>query len=242
MNNKYVVVTGASSGIGYETAKAFANRGKNLIICARRTERLLQLKEEIQKEHSDTDVVVNTVDLSNEKAVVDFYRSLREYDIEVFVNNAGLGNDGDITNPDLEHNTRMIHVNVNALALCPCCMLPIIKIRKVHSLLMLHLLPDIPCSRDVPCMVQPSSLQAPLQRALTWKCNRAVISCVQRYWLPVLPKPNLSSRHTNPMKRSNTPRNFIAFILLSKWQDSCLSFMTKTRRSGKLTSKLSALN
>lgn len=117
MNNKYVVVTGASSGIGYETAKAFANRGKNLIICARRTERLLQLKEEIQKEHPDTDVVVNAVDLSNEKAVVDFYRSLREYDIEVFVNNAGLGNDGDITNPDLEHNIRMIHVNVNALAL-----------------------------------------------------------------------------------------------------------------------------
>lgn len=117
MNNKYVVVTGASSGIGYETAKAFANRRKNLIICARRTERLLQLKEEIQKEHPDTDVVVNAVDLSNEQAVVDFYRSLKEYDIEVFVNNAGLGNDGDITNPDLEHNTRMIHVNVNALAL-----------------------------------------------------------------------------------------------------------------------------
>lgn len=117
MNNKYVVVTGASSGIGYETAKAFANRGKNLIICARRTERLLQLKEEIQKEHPYADVVVKAVDLSNEKAVIDFYRSLREYDIEVFVNNAGLGNDGDITNPDLEHNTRMIHVNVNALAL-----------------------------------------------------------------------------------------------------------------------------
>ncbi len=84
MNNKYVVVTGASSGIGYETAKAFANRGKNLIICARRTERLLQLKEEIQKEHPYADVVVKAVDLSNEKAVVDFYRSLREYDIEVF--------------------------------------------------------------------------------------------------------------------------------------------------------------
>lgn len=33
------------------------------------------------------------------------------------MNNAGLGNDGNITNPDLEHNTRMIHVNVNALAL-----------------------------------------------------------------------------------------------------------------------------
>lgn len=117
MNGKYVVVTGASSGIGYETAKAFANRGKNLIICARRAERLLQLKEEIQKEHTDIEVVVKAVDLSNEKAAIDLYRSLSGYDIEVFVNNAGLGNDGDITNPDLEHNISMIHVNVNALAL-----------------------------------------------------------------------------------------------------------------------------
>lgn len=100
MNNKYVVVTGASSGIGYETAKAFANRKKNLIICARRTERLLQLKEEIQKEHPDVDVVAKAVDLSNEKATIDFYHSLSGYEIEAFVNNAGLGNDGDITNSD----------------------------------------------------------------------------------------------------------------------------------------------
>ncbi len=117
MNGKYVVVTGASSGIGYETAKAFADRGKNMIVCARRTDRLLRLKEEIQKEHPNADVVLKSVDLSDEKAAVDFYRTLSGYDIEVFVNNAGLGNDGDITNPDLEHNIRMIHVNVNALAL-----------------------------------------------------------------------------------------------------------------------------
>ena len=44
---KYTVITGASSGIGYETAKAFAERGKNLIVAARRTENLEALKCEI---------------------------------------------------------------------------------------------------------------------------------------------------------------------------------------------------
>ena len=44
---KYAVITGASSGIGYETAKAFADRGKNLIVAARRTEKLESLKHEI---------------------------------------------------------------------------------------------------------------------------------------------------------------------------------------------------
>ena len=41
---KYTVITGASSGIGYEAAKAFAERGKNLIVAARRTENLEALK------------------------------------------------------------------------------------------------------------------------------------------------------------------------------------------------------
>lgn len=114
---KYIVVTGASSGIGYETAKAFAGREKNLIVCARRVEKLEQLKREIQQQHPDVDVVVKAVDLSDEKATVDFYYSLSGYEIETFVNNAGLGNNGDITKPDLKHNIRMLHVNVNALAL-----------------------------------------------------------------------------------------------------------------------------
>ena len=48
---KYMVITGASSGIGYETAKAFAERGKNLIITARRKNNLERLKREILEKH-----------------------------------------------------------------------------------------------------------------------------------------------------------------------------------------------
>ena len=48
---KYTVITGASSGIGRETAKAFAGRGKNLIVAARRTENLKALKREILEQH-----------------------------------------------------------------------------------------------------------------------------------------------------------------------------------------------
>ena len=44
---KYVVITGASSGIGYEAAKRFAQRGKNIIAVARTKEKLEKLKTEI---------------------------------------------------------------------------------------------------------------------------------------------------------------------------------------------------
>ena len=49
---KYTVITGASSGIGYETALAFAARGKNLILVARRLDKLEELKSTIQDNRS----------------------------------------------------------------------------------------------------------------------------------------------------------------------------------------------
>lgn len=117
MSKEYVVITGASSGIGYETAKAFARKGKNVIVAARRREKLEQLRQEILAECPEVEVLVKEVDLSNEQATIDFYSSLKEYPIEAFINNAGMGNNGDITDPDLEHNRRMLQVNVNSLAL-----------------------------------------------------------------------------------------------------------------------------
>ena len=85
---KYTVITGASSGIGRETAKAFANRGKNLIVAARRTENLEALKREILEQHPALDVVIRTVDLSVLENVYQFYSSLKNFRLETWINNA----------------------------------------------------------------------------------------------------------------------------------------------------------
>ena len=89
---KYTVVTGASSGIGRETAKAFANRGRNLIVAARRTENLEALKREVTERHPTLDVVIRTVDLSVRENVYQFYSDLKDFQLETWVNNAGFGN------------------------------------------------------------------------------------------------------------------------------------------------------
>lgn len=112
---KYVLVTGASSGIGYETAKAFAARGFNVIITARRRENLEKLKAEILAERPETDVVIRVCDLSDTQQTIELYESLREYDLTAVINNAGRGNRGGFTDDFLERDIDLLHLNMDAV-------------------------------------------------------------------------------------------------------------------------------
>ena len=114
---KYTVITGASSGIGYETAKAFAGRGKNLVIVARRRDNLEMLKKEILKECPDLDVVIRSTDLSVPENAYQFYEGLKDYGIETWVNNAGFGNYDSVADQDLGKIGAMLHLNIEALTI-----------------------------------------------------------------------------------------------------------------------------
>ncbi|WP_068496675.1 SDR family NAD(P)-dependent oxidoreductase [Paenibacillus kribbensis] len=112
---KYTVITGASSGIGYETALAFAARGKNLIIVARRLDKLEELKSKIQEINSDLDVVILTSDLSVTDQAYTLYNDLKEYQIETWINNAGLGEGSFVADQKLEKVETMLRVNIESL-------------------------------------------------------------------------------------------------------------------------------
>ncbi len=114
---KYTVITGASSGIGYETAKAFAGRGKNLVIAARRTDNLKMLKKEILEECPDLDVVIRSTDLSVPENAYRFYEGLKDYGIETWVNNAGFGNYDRVADQDLNKISMMLNLNIEALTI-----------------------------------------------------------------------------------------------------------------------------
>lgn len=114
---KYTVITGASSGIGYEAALAFAARGKNLVLAARRTEELEALKSKIAEIDGSLDVVIRTVDLSVAKRVHEFYESLQGYDLETWINNAGFGNFASVGEQHLPKIEQMIHLNIEALTI-----------------------------------------------------------------------------------------------------------------------------
>ncbi|MCC8434921.1 SDR family NAD(P)-dependent oxidoreductase [Brevibacillus sp. M2.1A] len=113
----YTVITGASSGIGFETALAFAARGKNLILAARRTNELEKLQSKVAEINAKLDVVIRTVDLSVRANVHDFYDSLKDYEIETWINNAGFGNFASVGKQNLNKIESMLHLNIEALTI-----------------------------------------------------------------------------------------------------------------------------
>lgn len=112
---KYTVITGASSGIGYETAKAFAGRGSNLILVARRKDRLEALKQEILSCYPTLNIFIKATDLSISDNVFRLYEEIKGYPLQTWINNAGFGNYDTVSHQDLNKIRQMLHLNVEAL-------------------------------------------------------------------------------------------------------------------------------
>lgn len=105
------LITGASSGIGREFARILAERGWDLIIAARSTDKLNELKEEL----SGVNVRVVTIDLSREQDAYDLYEHLFDENIDLLINNAGFGVYGEFDAVPLEREMQLIHTNVCSL-------------------------------------------------------------------------------------------------------------------------------
>ena len=112
---KYTVITGASSGIGYETAKAFAGRGSNLILVARRKDMLEALKQEILSCYPSLNIIIKATDLSISDNVFRLYEEIKGYPLQTWINNAGFGNYDTVSHQDLNKIRQMLHLNVEAL-------------------------------------------------------------------------------------------------------------------------------
>jgi short-subunit dehydrogenase len=115
MTQNTFLITGASDGIGAVYAERLAKRGHDLILVARRAEKLKALAERLEKDHQIA-VEVLAADLSRAEDLERVEARLREdRRITGLVNNAGIAGDGAITELDPAHVTTMINLNILAV-------------------------------------------------------------------------------------------------------------------------------
>jgi short-subunit dehydrogenase len=119
------LITGASAGIGMELARQFARDGHDLVLTARRMDRLHQVAHEITDAFGVRCHVL-AADLSLPQAASDLYAETRKLgvDVDYLVNNAGFGSVGRFVELDAQQQIRMIDLNVRALTAMTRCFLP----------------------------------------------------------------------------------------------------------------------
>ena len=116
MANKIALVTGASDGIGLEFANILAARGYDLILVARREDKLNSIATTLIQEYGVNCTVI-VADLSQPQAAQQLFQNTQSNNLRVdfLVNNAGLLHNGFFTELDIDAQERMITVNIMAL-------------------------------------------------------------------------------------------------------------------------------
>lgn len=134
--HQIALVTGASSGIGVEIARALAARGFDLILTARRQAELMALAADLTRSHSIT-CHVFPADLADPDAPRMLFDQIhaKSLAIDVLVNNAGFGDLGAFADADLAKMLRMVQVNVTALVELTGLFLPGMRARGQGRLL-----------------------------------------------------------------------------------------------------------
>lgn len=126
------LVTGASAGLGAEFARQLASEVGTLILVARREERLQSLKEELHHLAPDLRVELRVCDLSDEAQRLALLSGLERdgLEIDLLINNAGLGDIGDMSSAQWEKLDLMLQVNVTALTHMSRALLPGMQARQ----------------------------------------------------------------------------------------------------------------
>ncbi len=136
---KTILITGASSGLGRGMAREFAKAGRNLALCARRTDRLAELKAELEAAHPGIGVSVRALDVNQYEQVFEVFKAFRDEfgSLDRVIVNAGIGKGQPVGTGYFHANRKTAETNfVAALAQCEAAV-EIFRAQKAGHLVMI---------------------------------------------------------------------------------------------------------
>jgi len=113
---KTALITGASSGIGKETAFVYAKNNYNLILVARRLENLKKIKQDIENRHQ-VSITIFDMDLAKLNSAEELFKKVTNTNlkVDVLINNAGFGIYKNFIDSDIEKEEQMLLLNIVTL-------------------------------------------------------------------------------------------------------------------------------
>ena len=126
LTNDTALITGSSGGIGEEFARQFARRGVNLILVARRADKLEALRSTLLESNPALTIDVVTADLSEPGSAAVLAGKVGELgrSVEILINNAGVGLHGDFVDQQPETNAAQVQLNCTTLVELTALFLP----------------------------------------------------------------------------------------------------------------------
>lgn len=130
IKNKVVIVTGASSGIGYATALELSKAGAKVAAGARRVEKLETLKNEVQKHGGE--IIVKNLDVTKKEDCDSFINLVTKTwnHIDILINNAGIMPLSFFKNLKISEWEQMIDVNLKGVLYCTAAVIPFMITKK----------------------------------------------------------------------------------------------------------------
>jgi NADP-dependent 3-hydroxy acid dehydrogenase YdfG len=130
IRNKVVIVTGASSGIGYATALELSKAGAKVAAGARRVEKLETLKNEVQKHGGE--IIVKQLDVTKKEDCDSFINLVTKTwnHIDILINNAGIMPLSFFKNLKISEWEQMIDVNLKGVLYCTAAVIPFMITKK----------------------------------------------------------------------------------------------------------------
>jgi len=114
LSTRRALITGASAGIGEAFAREFASKGFDLVLVARRAEKLQALAAELERDR-DVDVRIYPCDLQEPGAVHGLYQSCSDLEIDVLINDAGVMYHGDFSEQAPSSIEGIVQLNIASL-------------------------------------------------------------------------------------------------------------------------------
>jgi short-subunit dehydrogenase len=111
-----VLITGASGGIGLEFARLFASKGFSLVLVARSSDKLQEIKKDLEDKYNIS-VEVISKDLASTHSAIELHEEIKYKGlvIDILINNAGFGDSGLFYETDTDRDIEMINLNMTSL-------------------------------------------------------------------------------------------------------------------------------